>query len=68
MSERSTDNRCEAARRGHHACVNCGGVYTMTEQDGSKCGGLHGITYKVCGNCGHVTTKTPRRRKKGDTI
>ena len=64
MSERTSDDRREAARRGHHACTNCGGMYTTTEQDGSKCGGLPGITYKVCGNCGHATAKVPRRSRK----
>lgn len=57
------DKRRDAARRGHNACINCGGMYTTTEVDGKDCGGLPGITYKVCGNCGHTSAKVRRQRK-----
>ncbi len=42
MSERNSDDRREAARRGHHSCVQCGGMYTYQEMDGDKCNGLSG--------------------------
>lgn len=58
-----TDKRRNAALRGYNACTKCGGMYTTTEMDGSKCDGLPGITYKVCGNCGRATAKTPRKGK-----
>ena len=61
--ERSSDDRKVAARRGHHACMGCGGMYTTSEVDGAECGGLPGITYKVCGNCGHTRAKTKRQCK-----
>lgn len=58
------DKRKEAARRGHHGCKQCGGMYTTTEVDGKDCGGLPGITYKVCRNCGRATAKVSRRKQK----
>lgn len=66
--ERTTDDRREAARRGHHACVGCGGMYTTDEVDGKDCGGLPGITYKVCRNCGRATAKVVRRRPRPKDI
>ena len=62
MSE-DCDKRKEAARRGHHACVQCGGMYSTDEVDGSKCDGLPGITYEVCRNCGHARAKTKKQRR-----
>jgi hypothetical protein len=59
----SRDQRREAARRGHHACKTCGGMYTTEEKDGKDCGGLPGITYKVCSGCGYTTAKTTRARR-----
>jgi hypothetical protein len=57
------DERREAARRQHNACPKCGGMYTEEEVDGSKCDGMPGITYKVCGACGNSRPKTKRQRK-----
>lgn len=57
------DARKDAARRGHHSCIKCGGMYTTHEVDGSKCGGIAGITYKVCNSCGYTVAKTKRQRK-----
>lgn len=57
-----TNRKREAARHGHNACPGCGGMYTSTTVDGSKCGGLPGVNYKVCGNCGHARVITKKRR------
>jgi hypothetical protein len=47
------------------ACRKCGNVRGIEERDGKDCGGLPGIRYRVCDNCGHAQpiTKRPRKEK-----
>lgn len=45
-------------------CRKCGQM-GLTTRDGSKCGGMPGINYQVCGGCGNAQpiTKRPRKEK-----
>ena len=52
----------EKARRRAYTCTKCGSTQ-LEEVDGSKCGGLAGITYKNCRSCGHAVAKTKRQKK-----
>lgn len=46
------------------ACRKCAATLGLVEKDGKDCGGMPGITYKVCNNCGHAQPKTKRQRKE----
>ena len=55
----------ESNRRRAITCRKCGQSGALEIVDGSKCDGMPGINYKVCGGCGHAQpiTKRPRREK-----
>jgi hypothetical protein len=63
-----TQEQRDAIRRSNQTrnlkCRACGQL-GLSEQDGSKCGGMPGISYKVCGGCGNAQpiTKRPRPEK-----
>ena len=63
-SKMESDQRKEAARKGHHACKGCGAMYSTVLKDGKDCDGLPGITYKVCTGCGRATAKVKRQPRR----
>lgn len=46
-------------------CRKCGNSLGITVEDGSKCGGMPGVKYRVCNSCGHAQpiTKPPRKER-----
>lgn len=63
-----SDEQRDAIRRSNRErnlrCRKCGGM-SLYDRDGSECGGMPGLTYKVCGSCGTAQpiTKRPKREK-----
>ena len=53
-----------AAERRWNGCSKCGGLYTMKDRDGKDVGGLPGVTYRECTNCGHCVAKTTKPKKR----
>lgn len=62
------DDHREAIRKSNQrrslACGKCGAI-NLEILDGSKCGGMSGIQYRVCNGCGEARaiTKRPGRVK-----
>jgi hypothetical protein len=54
----------ESNRDRAQKCGKCGNL-AIDIRDGSKVGGMPGLNYKVCGNCGWSSpiTQRPRREK-----
>lgn len=52
-------------RRGN--CPNCNNSQ-IEEVDGSRCGGLPGVTYRRCNGCGWVRAKTRKPRKADNPL
>lgn len=66
MSEEHREAIKNANKRRAYNCPGCGGYLTFDVVDGSQCGGLPGINYKVCNGCGRTTAivrRPPRRYK-----
>jgi anaerobic ribonucleoside-triphosphate reductase len=56
---RSDSTRKAARKRG--ACSQCGNQ-SLIERDGSEIGGLPGIAYRYCNNCGWSQAKTKKQK------
>ena len=57
------DHLSHLARMRPITCRKCGTV-GLERLDGSKCGGLAGIEYKVCGSCGNAQAITKRQKRE----
>lgn len=64
MDPEAWDRWREANAMKARKCKRCGGT-PLYIVDGKDCGGLPGLNYKVCNNCGNsdAITKRPRREK-----
>ena len=61
------DEQREAIQRSNRErnlrCRKCGAM-GLLEMDGSKCGGMPGLTYKVCNGCGNARAVTKRQKRE----
>jgi ribosomal protein S27AE len=63
MNDEQREN-LKAANKRRGNCPKCGGSkYSLDTRDGGEVGGLPGIKYKVCPNCGYAQAVTHRQRK-----
>ena len=62
MSNLTPEGRAaiQAANQRRNNCRKCGAATGVEERDGSTCGGLPGLKYRMCNNCGHAQPITKR--------